>query len=225
MSPSKSAQVPRSAPVGSSGPPTDEDLPRTALRRGAIVGSALIVAAAAGFGIDQLVSGGATTKPRSGISSGSPGSSSRTTVEGAATTPPTLPGGLYAIYLASAPQDVVGLTFSGSPSSITGTGSALQQIGQGPSTAFVTSTVKGYLNGSTLHISFNGGPEEKAQVSGGTFTVSYPLPDGDTANLTFRPSTAKAIAGAQNAMRLRLEPGLGTTTVPSRRGRTTTSVP
>jgi len=63
-----------------------------------------------------------------------------------------------------------------------------------------TITVSGQVNGSTISLSFSGDTEEFSTITGGSFTLNFPQPDGGFAPVRFQRSSTSAFNSAVAAL-------------------------
>lgn len=114
-------------------------------------------------------------------------------------------------YLAHAADGVIFIQWTQNGTAISGTAQVDTLSGTPPNQSVSTKTISvtGQLQGSTITLSFDGGTEVFGTLSGGSFTVNFPQPDGSLGPVTFTSASAsdfnQALAalqgntGAQNS--------------------------
>jgi hypothetical protein len=116
---------------------------------------------------------------------------SSTTSGGSVTTIPGQ-GAVGSGYLATDSGDVIFIQWTQNGTNVHGTAEVDSLVGSPPnqSVSNKTITVTGQLQGSTITLSFDGGTEVFGTLSGGSFTVNFPQPDGSLAPVKFSSAAA-----------------------------------
>ncbi len=185
-----------------------------------MIGSAVVVAGAVGFGVDQLVSSSNPSKPHN-IRGASPSttnpSGSTNSTAPTSTPPPTIAHGLASTYLATSSDALVSIDWSSTSTGLNGTATVVAATGHPPDRGedFVTYTVHARLGGSELSVSFNGASPTTASVNGDSIAMDVHLPTGATEHLLFHSATAAQIVTARAAFIRSLESAPSSRTKPT----------
>lgn len=101
-------------------------------------------------------------------------------------------------YLSSSSTDAIFIQWNRNGNSVSGTAQDDYIQGTAPSEMLSTNTINvaGQVNGSTISLSFNSGTQEFGTISGGSFTLNFPQPDGSLAPVTFSSSDPSAFNAA-----------------------------
>ncbi len=145
----------------------------------------------------------------SGGSSGSGGSRAGTGATAAgsgAWTASSVPGAVGSGYLASGPGFIDFIQWNTTAGVLSGTAQAINVTGSPPNMTTQSQTIPltGSLNGSTLSVSFEGGPQTFGSISDGSFTLNFPQSDGSLGAVSFASASASAFNQALASLQARI---------------------
>lgn len=105
-------------------------------------------------------------------------------------------------YLASGSDFVDFIQWSDNGGDLSGTAQTVTTQGSAPdiTTNSGTLTVSGHRDGSQISLSFNSGPQTFGTISGGSFSLDFPQPDGTLAPVTFDPASAQRYNSAVSSL-------------------------
>ena len=109
-------------------------------------------------------------------------------------------------YLSTSSTEVIFIQWNQNGSSVSGSAQDDYVEGSAPDETLATNTVRvsGAENGSTISLSFNGADQEFGTISGGSFTLNFPQPDGTFAPVTFTSASPSQFNAAVTSLHSQL---------------------